>query len=121
MKKSYEEIYAENRALWAEVAESEQLYENECSRINGRIIKAIENQLGEQFMLDVAECFQESEAKGAMELVRKPEGEWQEEDYASFRGIWVDQGSVGDSGDSWEGVVCIRVKRGLWLKMFYSM
>lgn len=110
-----------NDRMWAEYAASEKIYYAEEKRWNSRVLKAIGNQLGKQFLDDVVECFEESEAQGKLELARKPTGQWQEEHYDSFAGIWVDQWSVGDSGDSWNGYVCIKLKEGLWLKTFYSM
>lgn len=110
-----------NDRMWAEYAASEKIYYDEEKRWNSRILKAIGNQLGKRFLDDVVQCFEESEACRKLELVRKPTGQYQEEEYDSFKGIWVDQWSVGDSGDSWNGYVCIKLKKGLWLKTFYSM
>ena len=111
----------ENDKFWAEYAASEKLIYQEEKRWNSRLLKAIQSQLGKQFLDDVVECLEESEAQGKLELVRKPRGQWQEEYHESFDGIWVDQWSIGDTGDSWNGYVCIELKKGLWLKTFYSM
>jgi hypothetical protein len=121
MEKKLDEIELENKKMWAEYAEVERIYYEEEKRWNSRVLKAIGNQLGKHFLDDVVECFNESEACGKLELVKKPRGEWQEEHYESFAGVWVDQWSVGDSGDSWNGYVCIKLKKGLWLKTNYSM
>jgi hypothetical protein len=121
MKKTLDEIELENKQLWAEYAASEKIYYEEEKRWNGRVLKAICNQLGKQFLADVVECFEESEAQGKLQLVRGTTGQWQEEERESFKGVWVDQWAVGVSGDSWEGYVYIELKKGLWLKTYYSM
>lgn len=114
-----------NDKMWAEYAESMNKYHTECKRVNDRIIKAVANQLGQSFVNDIWSCVEESEGlpeySGKFFFLRKPRGQWQEEEYDNFNGIWVDQWSVGDSGDSWNGVVCIKLKKGLWLAFDYSM
>jgi len=121
MEKTLDEIELENKKIRAELAEEGRIYYAEEKRWNSRVLKAIGNQLGKQFLDDVVECFNESEAYGKLELVRKPRGKWYEEHYESFAGIWVDQWSGDNSGDSWNGYVCIELKKGLWLKTYYSM
>lgn len=120
-KQELDEIEAQNKKMWAEWAETEKEIHKEIMRINNRLLKAIGNQLGKQWVEDISECMEESEADGAMELCRKPRGQYQEDEYTSFKGVWVDQWSVGMEGDSWEGYICIELKKGLWLKSHYSM
>ncbi len=89
---------------------------------NDRIMKAIRSTKGEEFEESVADCIEESEANDwyQMELVKEPTGEHQEDDNIP-EGVWVLQWSVGDSGDSWEGYVCIKLKEKMYLKFRYSM
>ena len=74
MEKTLDEIELENKKMWAEYVEGEQIYYAEEKRWNSHVLKAIGNQLGKQFLDDVVECFNESEACGKLELVRKPRG-----------------------------------------------
>lgn len=121
MKTLEEQAEDFNDKMWSEYSLSMEIYQQEETRWNTRILKAIANQLGEKFLQDVVECFEENEVQGKLELIKTPKGEWQEEEYTSFNGIWVDQWSVGDSGDNWNGYICIKLKENLWLKTFYSM
>jgi len=92
--------------------------------ILNRILGAIELIKGKVFVESVKACIEESEIDGfhPAELVKEPVGEYQKEDYnGSFEGIWVQQWSVGDSGDSYQGYVCIQLKEKMYLKFRYSM
>ena len=53
-------------------------------------------------------------------IVDKPEGENNDEEFGVFTEVWVDQWSVGDSGDSFEGFIYGKFDEGKWLKIPYS-
>lgn len=110
-----------NRKLWAEYSDSMKSFHEEESRWNKRILDVIKSQLGQTALDYIIEIFKESEASGKMEIVHETTGEYQKEETNSFGGIWVDQWSVGDSGDSWNGFVYVKLKEGMYLKTFYSM
>ena len=95
----------------------------ETSRVADRLIKTIRSVKGDVFADSVIECMEESEINEyyKVEIVSETVGGYQEEDYEGFKGIWVQQWSVGDSGDSWEGYVCIQIKSNKYLKFRYSM
>lgn len=96
-------------------------YHNNCNKKNNRILKAIKNLNGEKFYKNLLKCMKETEVGDAFKIVRKPRGEVQEESYGQIKKIWVDQRAVGDSGDSWEGTVSVKIKEGRWLEMPFSM
>jgi len=64
---------------------------------------------------------EETEVGDAFKIVRKPRGESQKENYGQIKQLWVSQQAVGDSGDSWEGTVSVKIKEGRWLEMPFSM
>ena len=54
-----------------------------------------------------------------MEIVSLPGGDNQEEDSDFFKEIWVEQWSVGMSGDSYEGYIYAKLGKNQWLKIPY--
>jgi hypothetical protein len=57
------------------------------------------------------------------EFVPQPEGKCQKvSEYGrAIREEWVVQQPVGDSGDSWEGTICVKIDEGNYLKFHFSM
>lgn len=111
----------ENKKMWDDYMKSMNEYADECDRINNRILNVIKGQLGVKFEKALLALAEESEVDGVFELVRKTSGSYQKENYGSFRGYWVEQRSVGDSGDSWDGYIYVKLKPKLFIKMHYSM
>lgn len=101
--------------------ESMDRYYKEVNRVNNRISKSIKYQFGESFAQEIMLVAEECEVNGKWEIVERTTGKYQEEDgYYHFKGYWVDQWSVDDSGDSFNGYIYIQLKENKWLKMFYS-
>lgn len=98
--------------------EDEQRAEEE--RVNVRILKSIKSVKGLDYCLDLEEYMEEAATCGAFSLVRKVKGHRQDEGH-EIKEVWVDQYSVGDSGDSWAGTVSVELKKGMWLEMPFSM
>ena len=98
-------------------------YLKEESEKNHRLLLEIKKDKGSTFYKYLIEIINESEGiKGVAQIVDKPVGEFQKEKYGrQIKGIWVDQRSVGDSGDSWEGTVCVQPDKSRYLKLGYSM
>lgn len=111
----------EEYKIFADYAAEMNQYNDNSNRINNRILKAIKNQLGEKFKEAILLCAEESDACGPFALVKKPKGEYLDEEYEAFKGLWVDQRSYGDTGDSWQGEVYIKLKENLYLEIGYSM
>jgi len=96
-------------------------HHDNCNRINNRILRAIKNIKGEKFYKDLLRCMEENEVGDGFNIVKKPRGEAQKEKYGRIKEIWVSQQAVGDSGDSWEGTVSVKIKDDKWLEMPFSM
>ena len=87
-----------------------------------RVLKAIESVKGKAFLQDVRNCLEESEASNGIWLSKMPTGTYQEEDYGSFKGIWVNQHiNGGMTGDHFEGTISIKLRTGKYLTFHYSM
>jgi hypothetical protein len=104
-----------------EYIHAEMEMEAEISKKNERILKAVRNQKGEDYYKCLLDFINDSEVNGAMQIVRKPKGEFQRESYGVIKNAWVEQYSVGDTGDSFEGFVSVKLKQGRWLQMPFRM
>jgi hypothetical protein len=95
-------------------------YHDECEKANRRVLKAIQSVKGSDFYEDLTDVFDWVHPSGKFELVDEPSGDIQNENYGKIRRVWVDQWSVGDSGDSFSGHVYVKLKLGMWLKMYFE-
>ncbi len=114
-----EKIMTEDE-VWADVAKGLDEYHNECNRVNVRILKAIKSQLGPKFHKSLIVVLEECEAKDKLCFSKKPKGDYQKENYTPIKGYYVDQRSVGDSGDSFEGTISILLKTGMYLEVYFE-
>lgn len=116
-----DEITAMNELLWAEYADDENKRIAEVARVNSRLFKAIKSLRGEKFVQDLNDVVKECEVVDApYEIVNTPQGKYQHESFRTIKGFWVKQWSVGDSGDSYNGYIAIKIKRNKYLQMYYS-
>jgi len=112
----------EDARMWADAMASLDKFHNECDRINFRIMKAITNQLGNAFVKNLCIISTDCEVSNdAWWFSKTPIGSYQKEGYGAIKGYWVSQQSVGDSGDSYSGTICIKLKERLYLIMPFSM
>jgi len=90
---------------------------------NNLLLLEIKKEKGNTFFKYLKEIIEESEGiRGVAEIVKTPNGTFQEEKYGrQIKGVWVDQWSVGDTGDSWEGTVCVQLSENRYFKFNYSM
>lgn len=90
---------------------------------NERLLRAIKKVKGKTFYKYLTEIIEESEGiQGLAEIVSKPTGKYQEEDYGrTIKGIWIEEWSVGMDGDSYNGTVCVQLKPNKFLKFNYSI
>src|ERR1035437_7486963 len=95
-------------------------YHEEIERNNTPILNAIKEENGQEFYDDLEAYMQESEVCGAFKIVTEPRGEKQEEG-GIIEFVWVDQRSVGDSGDSWERTITVKISEVKYLEMPFSM
>ena len=114
------------KQMWDDYAKSMDAYRENTERINERIFKAIRNVKGEKFEKDVREFLKHQteveliDIEGDFSLTKIKRGGYQEEDWGSFKGIFVEQWSVGMEGDSWNGNMYIKLKKDKYLKIPYS-
>ena len=89
---------------------------------NNRILKAIKSIKGEEFLKNLLELAEESEVCGKFDIVKVPKGDYQEEDWGTINGLWVDQyRNGGCTGDEFAGNIYVELKKGKYLEMNYSM
>lgn len=93
-------------------------YDKECIRINNRILKAIRNFKGEKFYQMVIHEIEESEGVvGHLRFSKNYNGTKQPQPH-----VWVNQTTNGGyTGDSFAGTVSIKLKKGKFLELDYSM
>jgi len=87
---------------------------------NAPILEIIKQEKGEDWYAELCELIEESQIHGEFEIVKKPYGNKQEASEL-IEWEWVDQRSVGDSGDSFEGFVTVKINDDKYLKMPFSM
>jgi len=103
------------------LAWEEWLYRN-MSRVNGRLLKVIRKVRGEAFYSDLKSILEEGN-DGELSIVHDTEkGKYQNEDFETIKGCWVDQYQNGGyTGDSYAGYCYIELKLGRYLKWHYSI
>lgn len=104
-------------------------YFEACDKItkyNQRILSAIKTVKGKTFHNHLVALIKDSEGGidyCKWQIASTPVGTCRDvTDYG--RGIkkeWVKQQAVGDSGDSWEGTICVQLKPNKYLKFNFSM
>jgi len=94
----------------------------EENRINNRILKAILKVKGKEFYESLLLTIEEDECtNGSFEIVNKPLGQYQKEDFGEIKGLWVEQHSAGYEGDSFWGFVSVKLKENKWLQMPFAI
>lgn len=118
----YVDIDKEFSNAMHEYAEFEKKEYENSQRINQRLLKAIQSVKGERFVNDLKDYLEDSaDVIGPWEIVRETKGNYQEEDYNSLKGLWVDQWRNGGyEGDDFAGHIYIELKKDRYLKMYYS-
>lgn len=116
------DIYIDNEISMEQGWRQHFEYLEAVKKYNARILKAIKSVKGKTFYKYLKNIIEEGDRiDQQMEIVAEPIGDFQKEHYGrSIPCIWVDQRSVGDSGDSYAGTVCIRLKSNKYLKFYYS-
>ena len=91
-------------------------YESEIFEHNNAFLEKHGATAESDFELLVQDC----SITGKIEFTTKPQGQKQNEDYYGiFKDVHIDQWSVGDSGDSFAGVIYARVG-DQWILIPYS-
>lgn len=98
----------------------EKLHEDETKQYlkDQKLLEKIKDQTSfEEFDLIKGEV-DLSENSSNFRIVDEPTGDLQEQDRVK---VWVDQYSVGESGDSFEGTVCMKLPDGKFVMWDYWM
>lgn len=90
-------------------------YEYQINEHNNKII----NSFGKTAMKHFIDMLEYCNVTEKIELIDKPNGDKQNENYGMFKNIHVDQWTVGMEGDSFAGYIYANVK-GQWIKVPYS-
>ena len=88
-----------------------------------KILKKIASELNiNQFELDAyfSELLDDCIINGEIEIVTNPSGENQHSDCGIFTDVFVEQWSVGDSGDSYNGYIFGKYSTDKWIKIPYE-
>lgn len=98
-------------------------HEKQIAAENQQLLLSIKKTKGRTFYRHLKQIIEECDRiRGSLEIVDEPVGTFQEENYGrQISGIWVEQWSVGDSGDSFEGIVCVMIDDRKFLRIPYSM
>ena len=95
-------------------------YHKRIEAHNTPILEWIIKEKGEDWYAELAQLIEESRIHGEFEIVKKPFGNKQEASEL-IEWEWVDQRSLGDSGDSFEGFVTVKISDDRFLRMPFSM
>ena len=99
---------------YAEAFRQEQEHYKEIDDHNKAVIERI---CAEDSTID--ELLRDVEVTGKMKIVDEPTGDDQNEELGIFNKVFVDQYSVGDSGDSFAGTIYAEFNEDKWLSIPY--
>lgn len=95
------------------------------SKYNQRILHAIKKVKGNGFYKHLTEFIKDrqSVAWDPWTIVSQPEGEQQSvSEYGrEIKTEWVQQWATGTEGDTWDGIICVKIKPGKYLKFHFSI
>ena len=98
---------------------------DEVRRRTNRLLRAIKSVRGRTFHKRLIEYLKEAYPSDyiPMEIVREPEGNHQKvTEYGRLiTDEWVQQWATGTEGDSFDGIICIPIKTGRYLKFRFSI
>lgn len=117
--------YIKNQISMEDGLEEFYQYIKEVERKNKRILRAVKTVMGKTFYKHLLVYLDNAQPvdHAIWEIVKEPVGKLQKvtEYGRAIRQEWVQQWSVGTEGDSWEGIICVPLKPGRWLKFNFSM
>lgn len=101
---------------------TKQIAEEENARYekDKKILDNIKNKVHVDVFESIKYEIKESENASNFKIVDSPIGEYQRTNEDNVK-VWVDQYSVGDTGDSWAGIVSVELPNGKYLMWDYWM
>lgn len=110
LKKQYKEVF-DDLSKW----------EKEVEENNNNILKELSREFGDSIHEDFRHCVEDCIMSAKLEIVSEPNGHPQKgESYGFLKTIWVDQWSVGNTGDSFSGFIYGQLDEKRWLKIPYD-
>lgn len=109
-------VTKEEREQWEYAMAGQIAYEKEIENHNNSILAGISGTARPDFINICHDC----NVTGKIQILDQPKGINQDEEYGIFTEIYVDQGSVGDSGDSFAGCIYAKFGENKWLKIPYE-
>ena len=97
--------------------------EDELDRYNNKLLNLIYKYKGDKFEKSLKELIKDVSSdwgSESMSIVRKTEGQRQDENFGEIKEIWVNQWSCGDSGDSFAGSVYVKLDDKRFLEIPYA-
>jgi len=120
-------LYAEDASTFVVMVEAMVAMNKEQEAIVDRNEQLLRQMVGTYtgaYVADIRRCLSEAEAPSSwapLEIVDKPTGQSQDEDWGSFKHVFVDQYQDGGmEGDSFAGYIYIPLPDGKYLKAHYS-
>lgn len=124
LKKEIEELRKKVESLqYSEAMAGVHIYNLECER---SLYMSIAEALTDELKNDIDGVMDSCSINGEVEIVKEedvPTDNIQNEDWGIFKDIRIDQWGVGDSGDSFEGLIYARIdhkEKKTWLKIPYN-
>lgn len=101
---------------WEEAMDALFEYRDEIDTHNSNILLQVNAKAS-----DFEKLVEDVKISGKMEIVNEPQGYNQDETYESFQQVYVDQWSVGMSGDTFEGTIYAQLEENKWLSIPFSI
>jgi hypothetical protein len=104
-------------AMYAEMRAQDKCEHDTCMKL----LNVVRILIGEELVDDIKQIIEDSDSTGGYEITAEPRGKLQEENYDFVKEMWVEQHSVGDTGDSWAGHVSVKIKDGMFFTFSFSI
>jgi hypothetical protein len=96
--------------------------ERRTERRRKRIFQVAQKIKGDDFVKDLIEVIEDSGFTHGFTLVKTPGGQYQNEDFKTIPGIYVDQyRNGGMTGDDFAGYCYVQLKENKFIKFHYEM
>lgn len=86
---------------------------------NQQVLDSVKEMVSKKLFEIIENLIEESEDAYDYRIVDAPTGKRQKTDEGVY--IWVDQWSVGDSGDAWSGIEYVPLPNGKFLSWWYEI
>lgn len=122
-----DDLWVDDASTWLAVQEGYKAMadeQREADAENNALLEKIKTDFGAIYADHIRECLADAPAPSdftRLQIVDKPTGRPQAEDWGSFKQVYVEQWSVGMEGDSFDGYLYIPLPDGKFLKSNFSI